>query len=157
MKRGTVTLKNNLSFSVEEGTHIPWPNYSLLRCIPRGRDIHIKRGGKSRKMDKSSCRRRDSSQEHHVEEQTMVAKETVQLRPLPGCCPGRSWPAWRPHRPRLRKGPDAAPGPRGQRGPRPMASECPQGSSEGNPRTVDLTASAGGEQELHPGPEALLQ
>ena len=64
-------------------------------------------------MDKSSCRRRDSSQEHHVEEQTMVAKETVQLRPLlsrllsraelasmaaaqaeapqgPGCCPRSS-------------------------------------------------------------------
>lgn len=32
-----------------------------------------------------------------------------------------------------------------------MASECPQGSSEGNARTADLTASAGGEQELHPG------
>lgn len=108
------------------------------------RHIHIKRGRKSRKMDKSSCRRMDSSQEHHVDEQTMVAEETVQLRPLPGYCPGRSWPAWWPHRPRLRKGPDAAPRPPGQRGPRPMASERPQGSWEGNPRRADLTALAGG-------------
>lgn len=79
--------------------------------MPRVRHIHIKRGEKSRKTDKSSCRRLDSSQEHDVAEQTMVAKETTAQTPArllsraelasmlaaqaeapqgPGCCPPSS-------------------------------------------------------------------